>query len=140
MDISQFYCDQLSRHSSRNRPSTSSIEEIDSPVEISTGLIHHLILFRRLKTLNLSHAYITSQALEELSTFLENNDTLLELDISSNNILAEGTLNVLKSLDKSTTSTVEKLNLNDNNICGKRKEITTIIHRLRYRINVDINF
>ena len=130
LDISQFL--------PRNQPSTSSIEEVDNAEQISTCLIQHLKLFCRLKTLNLSHAYVTLVAIEGLSIFLQNNDTLLELDISGNHILAEGALIVLKSLNKNTT--LKKLNLSNNNISGekKSKEIALIICSLRHNIQVDI--
>ena len=134
LDISQF----LPHHSSRNLTNTSSIEEVDNPEEITTCLIQHLKLFHRLKTLNLNQAYVTLVALEELSTFLRNNDTLLELDLSSNHILAEGALVVLKSLDKNIT--LKKLNLSTNNISGEKKckEIALIICSLRHNIQVDV--
>ena len=78
-------------------------QNFQNPKEISAGLIHHLKLFWKLKTLNLSHAYLTSDALQDLSEFLHNNNTLLQLDISDNDIQAEGALIVLKSLDTNTT-------------------------------------
>ena len=97
-------------HFSRNS------QNIHNSKEISAGLIHHLKLFRKLKTLNLSHAYLTSDALQELSEFLHNNNILLQLDISDNDIQIEGALIVLKSLDMNAT--LKKLNLSNNNITG----------------------
>ena len=41
-------------------------QSIHNPEEISASLIHHLKLFCTLKTLDLSYAYLTSDALEEL--------------------------------------------------------------------------
>ena len=104
-------------------------QNIQNPKEISAGLIHHLKLFWKLKTLNLSHAYLTSDALQDLSEFLHNNNTLLQLDVSDNDIQVEGVLIVLKSLD--TNTTLRKLNLNNNNITGTNCEkIAAIIHSL----------
>lgn len=104
-------------------------ERIDNPVEVTTGLIYHLKLFRRLKLLYLKKAYVTLDALPELSEFLYNNDTLLQLDISHNDITADRALIVLRSLHSNTT--LKKLNLEYNKISGpKCEEITTIICRL----------
>ena len=112
-------------------------ERIDNPVEVTTGLIYHLKLFRRLKLLNLKKAYVTLYALPELSKFLYNNDTLLQLDISHNDITADGALIVLRSLHSNTT--LKKLNLEHNKISGpKCEEITTIICSLPKNIKVDI--
>ena len=83
-------------------------------------------LFHRLKTLNLSNAYLTLDGLEKLAKFLHNNDTLQKLDISNNNIRAKGALIVLNSLHPKIALT--ELNLTNNRITGKKcKEITTII-------------
>ena len=95
-------------------------QNIQNPKEIIAGLIHHLKLFWKLKTLNLSHAYLTSDALQDLSEFLHNNNTLLQLDISDNDIQVEGALIVLKSLD--TNRTLKKLNLSNDNITGTNCE------------------
>ena len=104
-------------------------QNIHNPKELSTGLIHYLKLFRKLKTLNLSHAHLTSDALQELSEFLHNNNTLLQLDISDNDIQIEEALIVLKSLD--TNTTLKKLNLSNNNIAGTNHEkIAAITHSL----------
>ena len=101
------------------------------------GLVCHLKLFRRLKILNMNHACLTVCVLHELSKFLHSNNTLLQLDISNNNIQAEGALIVLKSLKLNTT--LRTLKLNNNNITGKEcKEIVTIIHNLPNNVCVDI--
>ena len=111
------------------------IETVDNPKEISAGLIHHLILFHNLKTLNMCHAYLTPGSLEELSRFLSSNNTLQYLDISSNDIQAEGALVILKSLN--TNTTLKKLNLSNNKITGgKHKEVTRIIDMLSIEVDM----
>ena len=122
----------------QNRSSTSSFEEDEGAVVIN--LIQYLKLFGSLKTLNLSHALNFSDvyvALDELAVILKDNDTLLELDISDNDILAKGTLIILESLEKNET--LKKLNLTYNKISGDKKceEIAYIIRKLRH-IGVDI--
>ena len=113
-----------------------SIEKVDNPVEMTTDLIHHLKLFSRLKMLNLSSSFLTLDALQELSEYLHNNDTLLKLDISQNDIQATGALIVLRSLDKTTT--LRRLNMEENNITGKESvEIATIICSF-LKLRVDI--
>ena len=113
-------------------------KKIDHPEKISTGLIYHLTLFRRLKTLNLHNAYLTLDSIQELSKFLCNNNTLLHLDISNNDIQAEGALIIVKSLID-TNTTLKKLNLSNNKILGeKRKEVNRIIDRLS-RVKVDMS-
>ena len=110
----------------------------DNPKEISAGLIHHLMLFRNLKTLNLHNAYLTPGSLEELSIFLSSNNTLQCLDISNNDIQAEGALIILKSL--STNTTLKKLNLSNNNITGgKHQEVITIIGQLPIEVDMSGN-
>ena len=112
-------------------------ERIDNPVEVTTDLIYHLKLLCRLKLLNLKKAYVTLYALPELSKFLCNNDTLLQLDISHNDITADGALIVLRSLHSNTT--LKKLNLEHNKISRlKCEEIATIICSLPKNIKVDI--
>ena len=135
LDISQCY--QSPDRNSRSR--LLGFEKIDNLEKISTDLVIHLSLFRKLKTLNLSHAYVTSGALQELSTFLCKNETLQQLDISSNGIQAEGALIILKSL-LNTNTTLKKLNLNKNKITGEKKckEIAYTIHSLRKKVTVDI--
>ena len=132
LDISNFCQPQ-------SRSSTSSIEE-DKRVVID--LICHLKLFGTLKTLNLSHAVNFSNsyvnvALHALALILKDNDTLLELDISDNNILAIGALIILESLKQNKT--LRKLNLTFNKISGdkKCKEIAQLILNLDH-IEVDI--
>ena len=126
LDISSFY-----------RPQHDSERIEDNPEEISTGLINHLKLFRKLVILNLSNAYLTSDALQELSRFLCNNNTLQQLNLSYNNIQAEGALVILKSFH--TNTTCRTLNLNNNGITGyKCQEIATIICGLPEYISVDI--
>ena len=103
--------------------------------KVLVDFICHLELFSKLKELNLSHVYSTkpATALQELSKFLQNNNTLLELDISYNNIQAEGALVILKSLDKSKPLT--KLHLAYNKITGKKcEEIATIICSLKIKV------
>ena len=112
--------------------------KIDHPEKISTGLIYHLTLFRRLITLNLHNAYLTLDSLQELSKFLCNNNTLLQLDISNNDIQAEGALIIVKSLID-TNTTLKKLNLSNNKIIGeKRKEVNGIIDSLS-RVKIDMS-
>ena len=111
-------------------------EKID---EMCIKLIHHLKLFCKLKTLNLSHVYLTANGLQELSRFLQNNDTLLELDISHNNTQAEGALVVLKSLNKNKPL-IKKLNLACNKITGEKcDEIAEIIHSLNIHADISGN-
>ena len=138
LDVSSFY-----EQKAKNR--LYGIEKIDNPEEICTSLVYHLKLFHRLKILNLSNAHLTAlDALQELSKFLCNNNTLLQLNLSNNRIQVEGALIVLKSLDTNTTLT--KLNLNNNKLSGnnnklsekKCKEIAITIRRLPKNINVDI--
>ena len=118
-------------------PQQHGNERIDNPVEITTGLIYHLKLLHRLKILNLRKAYVTLDALPELSKFLYNNNTLRQLDISKNDITAEGALVVLKSLHSNTT--LKKLNLEDNKIAGpKCEEVAKLICNLPKNIKVDI--
>ena len=113
-----------------------SIEKVNNPEEITTGLIHHLKLFSRLKMLNLCSSFLTLDALQELSEYLHNNDILLQLDISQNNIQAIGALSFLRSLDKTTT--LRRLNMEGNNITGKESvEIATIIRSFP-KLKVDI--
>ena len=129
LDISQFY------QPTPDRSQHASSDIVDSPEEICIGLIYHLKLFGRLKTLNLSRAYVTLDALQELSRFLQYNDTLLQLDISHNNIQAEGALIVLNSLH--TNATLMNLNLSNNAISKTEcDEITTIIDSLP---NINVN-
>ena len=130
LDVSSFY-----QQKTNNR--LFGIEKIDNPGEICTSLVYHLKLFCRLKILNLSNAHLTTlDALQELSRFLHNNNTLLQLNLSNNRIQVEGALLVLQSLDTNTTLT--KLNLNNNKLSGtKCKEIARKICRLK-SINVDI--
>ena len=130
LDISNFCQPQ-------NRSSTSSFEE-DERVVIN--LIQYLKLFGTLKTLNLSHALNFSDvyvALEELAMVLKDNDTLLELDISDNDILAKGALIILESLEKNET--LRKLNLTYNKISADKncEKVAYMIRKLRH-INVDI--
>ena len=128
LDVSSFH-----QHS---RKRLFGIEKTDNPEGISTGFVCHLELFHRLKTLNLSHAYLTLDGLEKLARFLHNNDTLLQLDISNNNIQAKGALIVLNSLH--TKIALTKLNLNNNGITGKKcKEIAKIICSF-HNINVTV--
>ena len=95
LDISSYY---QPKHSPRY-----GIDKIDNPEKLTKGLIHHLTLFCKLKTLNLHNAYLTPDSLKELSRFLCNNKTLQKLDISNNNIPAEGALIILRSLDTNTS-------------------------------------
>ena len=103
-----------------------------------TDLVNHIKLFSRLRTLNLNHAYLSSDALQELSRFLNDNNTLLQLDLSYNSIQAEGALVILGSLD--TNTTLKELNLSNNKITGEKKcrEIALIVHRLRKKIKIDV--
>ena len=118
-------------------PQQHDNERIDNPVEVTTGLIYHLKLLHKLKILSLSKAYLTLDALPELSKFLYDNDTLLQLDISKNDITAEGALIVLKSLH--SNKTLKKLNLEYNKITGpKCEEIGAIICNLPKNIKVTI--
>ena len=111
------------------------IEKIE---EMSIALICHLKLFSKLKVLNLSRIYLTANGLQELSRFLQNNNTLLELDISYNDIQVEGALIVLKSLDKNKPLT--KLKLACNKITGEQcDEMATIICNLRIKADVSGN-
>ena len=137
LDISQCY----QSPDCNSRKESFGIEKIDNPEKISTDLVIHLNLFCRLKTLNLRRAYVTSGALQELSRFLCKNDTLQELDISSNDIQAEGALIILRSLLNNTNTTLKKLNLNNNKIIGEKKcrEIAFTIHSLhKAKVTVDI--
>ena len=69
---------------------------------------------------------------------MQNNDTLLELDISHNNIQAEGALFVLRSLDKNKPP--KKLNLACNKITGEKcDEIAVIIHSLYIHADISGN-
>ena len=120
------------------QPQYKSQFGIEKMEEMSMGLIRHLKLFSKLKTLNLSHVYLAANGLQELSRFLQNNNTLLELDISYNNIQAEGALVVLKSLDKNKPLT--KLKLACNQITGEKcYEMATIIHSLQIKADVSGN-
>ena len=127
----------------QNRSSTFSTEEDDiTNTVIIVSIIQHLKLFCKLKTLTLSHTLNFSEtdvykALDELAIILRDNDTLVELDISSNNILARGALIILESLKKNET--LRKLNLTKNNIKGDKKciEIAQLIRKLRH-VDVDI--
>ena len=103
-----------------------------------TDLVNHIKLFSRLQTLNLNHAYLSSDVLQELSRFLHDNNTLLQLDLSYNSIQAEGALVILGSLD--TNTTLKELNLSNNKITGEKKcrEIALIVHRLRKKIKIDV--
>ena len=131
LDISSFF--QLPHYKRRY-----GIETTNKPKEISAGLIHHLILFRKLKTLNMRNACLTPRSLAGLSRFLCNNNTLQCLDISCNDIQAEGALIILKSLN--TNTTLKKLNLSNNNITGeKHKEVTRIISRLSIEVDMSGN-
>ena len=122
LDISGFYKPEQTKR-------LYGIERIANPAaakKISMGFVQHLKLFHRLKKLNLSNAYLTLDALQELSRFLCNNNTLLQLDISDNDIQAEGALIILNSLN--TNSALTEVNLTINKITGKKcKEIATII-------------
>ena len=121
LDISWFY---------------SPRHNIDKPEEIN-ALIQHLKLLK-LKSLNLSNAHLTSHTLDILSEFLRNNNTLQRLDISNNNIQAEGALIIVKSLDH-TNTTLTKLNLNNNRISGRKcTDIATIIRNLSKDVEVDM--
>ena len=132
LDISSFY---QPKH--KPRYGCEKIDNFD-PEKISTGLIYHLTLFCRLKTLNLHNAYLTLDSLKELSKFLCYNNTLLHLDISNNNIQAEGALIIVKSLID-TNTTLKKLNLSNNKIIGeKRKEVNRTIDRLS-KVKVDMS-
>ena len=131
LDISLFY---KQPHIKRRY----GFQTTNNPKEISAGLIHHLMLFRNLKSLNLHNAYLTPGSLAELSIFLSSNNTLQYLDISNNDIQAEGALIILKSL--STNTTLKKLNLSNNNITGgKHQEVITIIGRLPIEVDMSGN-
>ena len=106
--------------------------------KVCIDLVNHIKLFCRLQTLNLSHAYVSLDVLQELSRFLCGNNTLLQLDLSHNSIQAEGALVILMSLD--TNTTLKELNLSNNKITGEKKcrEIASIIHRLRKKIKIDV--
>ena len=131
LDVSWFY--QPPDHNSRNR--SYGIEKITNPEVVIIGFVSHLRLFCRLTKLNLSHACLSICVLQELAKFLQDNDTLLQLDLSNNNIQAEGALIVLKSLN--TNATLKVLKLNDNNIFGKKSsEIAIIICSLNISVYI----
>ena len=69
LDISWF-------HQPQHKPRFGIQKKVQNPEIISTSFIHYLKLFSKLKKLNLSHAYLTLNALQELSEFLQNNNTL----------------------------------------------------------------
>ena len=134
IDISQVF--QLQHNPSKGNEKISNI----NPEKVIVDFIHHLKLFSRLKILNLSNVYLFKPpaALQELSKFLQNNNTLLELDISYNNIQAEGALLALKSLDK--TKPLRKLKLACNKIIGEKcKEIALIINSLNVKVDISGN-
>ena len=128
LDINSF-------HKPRHLKRHIGIEKTDNPTKISAGLIHHLTLFCNLKTLNMCNAYLTPDSLEELSRFLGKNNTLQYLDISSNDIQAEGALIILESLNPNTA--LKKLNLSNNKITGDK--VTGIIGSLPKSIEVDMS-
>ena len=133
LDISSFCKPQ-------HRKRRYGIETVNNPEEISAGLIRHLKLFRKLKKLNMHDACLTSDSLDELSRFLSSNNTLQYLDISSNDIQAEGALVILQSLN--TNTTLKKLNLRNNKITGpgrKHKEVTRIIGMLSIEVDMSGN-
>ena len=77
------------------------IKKIDNPEKMCEDLVRHIKLFCKLKTLNLSHGCMTSEAIQELSHFLKDNNTLSLLDLSYNHIQANGALDILISLERS---------------------------------------
>ena len=126
LDIS--CCYQPLNHNSQNI--SVDIEKL----HMCTDLVNHIKLFCRLQTLNLSHAYVSLDALQELSSFLRGNNTLLQLDLSHNSIQAEGALVILMYLD--TNTTLKELNLSNNKITGEKKcrKIALTILKLRKKI------
>ena len=129
LDISQVY-------------QSVDIKKIDNPEKTSEGLVRHIKLFHRLKTLNLSHGCMTSEAIQELSYFLIDNITLSQLDLSFNDIQADGAFDILTSLETSTCTALKTLNLSNNKITGGKKcrEIAYKIVSLdkTHKITVDI--
>ena len=118
------------------------IKEIDNPEKMCEDLVRHIKLFCNLKTLNLSHGCVTSEAIQELSRFLKDNNTLSLLDLSYNHIQADGALDILTSLETSTCTALKVLNLSNNKIAGEKKcrEIAIKIHNLRkdYKMDIDV--
>ena len=116
------------------------IKKIDYPEKISEDLVRHIKLFK-LKTLNLSHGSVTSEAVQELSYFLKDNITLSQLDLSFNDIQAEG--DILRSLETSTCTALKMLNLSCNNKITGGKKCREIAHKIlsldkTHKITVDI--
>ena len=118
------------------------IKKIDNPEKMCEDIVRHIKLFCNLKTLNLSHGCVTSEAIQELSRFLKDNNTLSLLDLSYNHIQADGALGILTSLETSTCTTLKVLNLSNNKITGEKKcrEIAIKIHSLHkdYKMDIDV--
>ena len=115
---------------------------IGKAVKIVTDFINHLNLFQKLRTLDLSNAHLTANAIQELPGFLCSSNTLEKLDISENHIEAKGASWILQQLqDVEPTSKRPRLLIimthNDISCTGDEK-VAELICSLPTIISVDV--
>jgi len=112
-------------------------EKVENPQAVIEGFVTYLKLFCNLRTLDLCNTCLTVRALRKLSTFLCSSETLQELDISQNNIKAEGALVILGSLDPAANRALQYINMTNNEIEGRlSEEVATKVNSLAIKIYV----